>query len=56
MQPLHGGKDISAGVAVKGAARPDGERIAPLRVEDFDDYTPDAKAFVEVGAESLPLG
>lgn len=46
--PLHMGKDISAGVAVRGAIKPGMEGTPPLRTEDFKDYSEDARAIVEV--------
>jgi len=46
--PLHGGKDVSAGVAVRGAIKPGQKEPPSLRIEDFDSYTKDAREIVKV--------
>lgn len=46
--PLHGGRDISAGVAVRGAIKPGQTGTPPLVVSDFESYSPDARAIVDL--------
>lgn len=46
--PLHHGKDISAGVAVRGALKPGQTDTPPLNLSDFSSYTPDAQAIVRM--------
>ena len=52
--PLHKGKDISAGVAVRGAIKPGQTDTPPLRKEDFAGYSKEAQEIVEVIAGQLP--
>lgn len=53
--PLHRGKDISAGVAVRGAIKPDMEDTPRLNVASFKDYSTDAQEIVKVGNFPLAL-
>ncbi|KAF2224814.1 hypothetical protein BDZ85DRAFT_294676 [Elsinoe ampelina] len=48
IMPLHRGKDISAGVAVRGARSPNQTTTPPLRPEDFTSYSPSAQAIVRL--------
>ncbi|KAF4552729.1 FAD-binding domain-containing protein 13 [Elsinoe fawcettii] len=49
--PLHHGRDISAGVAVRGARTQDQTTTPLLRIEDFSSYTPDAQAIIRLIAK-----
>ena len=52
--PLHRGKDVSAGVAVRGARKPGMTETPPINLDDFKTYTPDAQAIVKVGSSHFP--
>jgi len=53
--PLHQGKDVSAGVAVRGARKPGMTETPELRVEDFEGYIKDAQDIVKVREASPSL-